>query len=80
MKQRMKRKRHFVAKTVGELKEALKTLPDDLLIYTGEPYNCLLLEEYYSKNIGKHIKISEFIDGTSKVNENVMCENIWFKK
>jgi len=35
--------------------------------------------ENYDSGIGKYIKIREFIDGKSRVNESVLCETKWFK-
>lgn len=76
-----KRLRHFVAETVGEARKAFEGIPDEELITTGEPYNFLLIEEYEggSEGIGKYIRIRELTDEVSDVNENVCCENIWFK-
>jgi len=39
----MKRLRHYVVETLGELKKAIKYFPDEMLISTGHPYNSLLL-------------------------------------
>jgi len=77
----LKRLRHFVAETVGELKEAIKDISEETLITKGTPYNFLLIEQYDSndEHIGIYIKISEFIDGVSIVNDYVCCENKWFE-